>query len=130
MRNQYHILAEKYEQVQEISGGKEYTSADLDKVAKIFYTTLRDTSMGTVPAIMEEIIRNIRLMARDSEQAEYFFDYIMNGIVKLAQAQNRLDVLRKFSDMSKIMKAGLGMHKPGLNWFFFIAIYWVRTHNV
>ena len=115
MRNQYQILAEKYEQVQEISGGKEYTSADLDKVAKIFYTTLRDTSMGTVPAIMEEIIRNIRLMARDSEQAEYFFDYIMNGVVKLAQAQNRLDVLRKFSDMSKIMKAGLGMHKPGLN---------------
>lgn len=115
MRNQYQILAEKYSQVHEISGGKEYSSTDLDKVAKLFYTTLRDTSMGTVPAIMEEIIRNIRLMARGPEQAEYFFDYIMNGIVKLAQAQNRLDVLRKFTDMSKIMKAGLGMHKPGLN---------------
>ena len=115
MRNQYQILAEKYEQVQEISGGKEYTSADLDKLAKLFYTTLRDTSMGTVPAIMEEIIRNIRLMARGPEQAEYFFDYIMNGIAKLAQAQNRLDVLRKFSDMSKIMRAGLGMNAPGLN---------------
>lgn len=115
MRNQYQILAEKYSQVHEISGGKEYSSTDLDKVAKLFYTTLRDTSMGAVPAIMEEIIRNIKLMARDPEQAEYFFDYIMNGIVKLAQAQNRLDVLRKVSDMSKIMKAGLGKNKPGLN---------------
>lgn len=115
MRNQYQILAEKYEQVQEISGGKDYTSADLDKVAKIFYTSLRDTTMGAVPAVMEEIVRNIKLMSRDSEQAEYFFDYIMNGIAKLAQAQNRLDVLRKFSDMSKIMRAGLGMNAPGLN---------------
>jgi hypothetical protein len=115
MRNQYQILAEKYEQVQEISGGKEYSSADLDKLAKIFYTTLRDTSMGAVPAVMEELVRNVKLMARDANQAEYFFDYIMNGVLKLAQAQNRMDVLRRFSDMAKIMRAGLGKHKPGRN---------------
>lgn len=115
MRNQYQILAEKYAQVQEISGGKEYSSADLDKLAKIFYTTLRDTSMGTVPAVMEELVRNVKLMARDANQAEYFFDYIMNGVLKLAQAQNRMDVLRRFSDMAKIMKSGLGKNKPGLN---------------
>lgn len=115
MRNQYQILAEKYTQVQEIKGENEPTAKDLDELATVFYIVLRDTNMGAVPAAFEELTNRIYQMATNGDQAASYLEYIMMRVSKIAQAQNRTDVLRKFSDMTRIMRSGMGLNKPGLN---------------
>ena len=54
--------------VQEISKGRDYKATDLDRVIKLYYTSLRDNTLGEVPRVIERIIKDINNMAQDRAQ--------------------------------------------------------------
>ncbi len=117
MKNTDNILAAKYQGVviTEAVAAEGYSSNNLQKLITLFYQRLASTSYGEVADIIRELIDVIMMISQDDAEADSNYDMIINGIGKLSIANNRMDVIQRIKDTAKIMKAGLGRNKPGLN---------------
>ena len=117
MKNTDNILAAKYQGVviTEAVAAEGYSSNNLQKLTTLFYQRLASTSYGEVADIIRELIQVIMMIAQDKAEADMYYDSVINGIGKMAIANNRMDVIQRIGDTAKIMKAGLGRNRPGLN---------------
>ena len=114
MRNQYKLLAEKYQLEVYDKGDVLDRDALVKKLAVFVYTQVSEGGTGAVPAIIKTLVGALQNMVPPDEIEQVYSD-IIEMVGRMSIKHDKGQTAQKITDMARIMKAGLGVNKPGLN---------------
>lgn len=114
MKNQYKILAEKY-QLEVYDKGDGLDRKELVKKLALFvYNQVSENNTGAVPGIITTLVKALQNMVPPDEVEQIYSD-VIDMVGRMSIKHDKGTVAQKIADMGRITTAGLGPNRPGLN---------------
>ena len=114
MRNQYKLLAEKYQLEVYDKGDVPDRNTLVKKLALFVYNRVSEGSTGAVPGIITALV-DILQNTVPPDEVKQIYDDVISMVGRMSIKHDKGKVAQKISDMGRITTAGLGRNAPGLN---------------